>query len=233
MFICINYFSAANFIDLSLCFFFAISVCLKRAASQRETTPIQWRHYERDGVSNEQPHDCLLKHLFRHLIKENIEDPRHCPLWGEFTGEFPAQRASNAENVSIWWRHHALECGASICSDVFKVTCDTISIVSHPLTKEHMHALTHWGRVTHICVGKLTTIGSDNGLSPGRRQAIIRTNAGILLIRPLGTNFSEFLVEILIFSFKKMRLKVSSAKRRPFCLGLNELMIENIGILGM
>ena len=51
--------------------------------------------------------------------------------------------------------------------------------------------LTHWGRVTHICVGKLTIIGSDNGLSPGRRQAIIWTNAGILLIWPLGTNFSE------------------------------------------
>ena len=77
--------------------------------------------------------------------------------------------------------------------------------------------------MTHICVSDLTIIGSDNGLSPGRRQAIIRTNAGILLIRPLGTNFSEFLVEILIFSFKKIRLKVSSAKRRPFCLGLNEL----------
>ena len=51
--------------------------------------------------------------------------------------------------------------------------------------------LTHWGRVTHICVVKLTIIGSDNGLSPGRRQAIIWTNAGILLIGPLGTNFSE------------------------------------------
>ena len=77
--------------------------------------------------------------------------------------------------------------------------------------------------MTHICVGNLTIIGSDNGLSPGRRQAIIRTNAGILLIRPLGTDFSEILIEIVIFSFKKMRLKVSSAKRRPFCLGLNVL----------
>ena len=48
--------------------------------------------------------------------------------------------------------------------------------------------LTHWGRVTHICVGILTSIGSDNGLSPGRRQAIIWTNAGMLLIEPLGTN---------------------------------------------
>ena len=52
-------------------------------------------------------------------------------------------------------------------------------------------SLTHLGRVTHICVGKLTIIGSDNGLSPERRQAIIWTNAGILLIRPLGTNSSE------------------------------------------
>ena len=66
--------------------------------------------------------------------------------------------------------------------------------------------LTHWGRETHICVGKLTIIGSDNGLSPGRRQAIIWTNAGILFIGPLGTNFSEILIEIPTFSFKKMRL---------------------------
>ena len=86
--------------------------------------------------------------------------------------------------------------------------------------------LTHWGRVTHICVSKLTIIGSDNGLSPGRRQAIIWTNAGLLLIRPLGTNLSEILIKILTFSFKKMRLKVSSAKRRPFCLGLNVLIVK-------
>ena len=72
--------------------------------------------------------------------------------------------------------------------------------------------LTHWGRVTHICVGKLTIISSDNGLWPGRRQAIIWTNAGILLISPLGTNFNEILIEIWIFSFKKMHLKVSFAK---------------------
>ena len=83
--------------------------------------------------------------------------------------------------------------------------------------------LTHWGRVTHICVVKLIIIASDNGLSPGRRQAIIWINAGILLIGSLGTNFSEILIEILTFSFKKTRLKVSSAKRRPFFLGLNVL----------
>ena len=80
--------------------------------------------------------------------------------------------------------------------------------------------------MTHICVSKLTIIGSDNGLSPGRRQAIIWTNAGILLIGPLRTNFSEIFIKIHAFSFKNMRLKMSSAKWRPFCLGLNVLMIR-------
>ena len=70
---------------------------------------------------------------------------------------------------------------------------------------------------------RLTITGSDNGLSPGRRQAIFWTNAGILLIGPLGTNFSENSIEILSFSFTKIRLKVSSSKWRPFCLGLNVL----------
>ena len=84
--------------------------------------------------------------------------------------------------------------------------------------------LTHWGRMTHICVGKLTIIGSDSGLSPGWRQAIIWTNAGILLIGPWGTNFSEILISIQTFSFKKMHLKMS-AKWCPFCLGLNVLRI--------
>ena len=89
--------------------------------------------------------------------------------------------------------------------------------------RTHGPALTHWGRVTHICVSKLTTIGSDNGLSPGRRQAIIWRNTGILLNWTLGTNFSEILSKIDTFSFKQMRLKMSSGKWQPYCLGLNVL----------
>ena len=83
--------------------------------------------------------------------------------------------------------------------------------------------LTHWGRVTHIWVSEIIIIASDNGLSPGRCQAIIWTNAWILLTGPLATNFSEISIGIKIFSFKKMHLKMSSAKWRPFCLGLNVL----------
>ena len=85
--------------------------------------------------------------------------------------------------------------------------------------------LTHWGRVMHICVGNLTTIGPYNVLSPGRRQAIIWTNAGILLIGSWGTNFSEILIGTETFSFKKMHLKMSSAKWRLLCLGLNVLTL--------
>ena len=115
------------------------------------------------------------------------------------TGEFPTQTVSNAEKAFIWWRHHEM---VQVKSECFLY-------------------LTHWGRVTHICVSELTIIGSDNGLSPGRHQAIIWTNAGILLIGPLRTSFSEIFIEIHTFSFKEMRLKMSSGKWRPHCLGLN------------
>ena len=68
----------------------------------------------------------------------------------------------------------------------------------------------HWGRVTHICVIKLTSIGSDNGLSPGQCRAIIWTNVGTLLIEPLGANFNEIVIEIHFHSRKstwKFRLR--------------------------
>ena len=88
--------------------------------------------------------------------------------------------------------------------------------------------LTHRGRVAHICVSKLNIIGSDNGLSPDRRQVIIRTNTGTLLIRTVGTSFSEILSKINIFSFKKMRLKMSSVKWRHICLVLNVLTADTL-----
>ena len=87
-----------------------------------------------------------------------------------------------------------------------------------------LNVLTHWGRVTPICLTKVANIGSGNGLSPGRRQAIIWTNVGILLSGPLATNFSEILIEIYIFSLKKMYMEMSSGNRRPFCLALNVLI---------
>ena len=73
--------------------------------------------------------------------------------------------------------------------------------------------------MTHICISKLTIIGSDIALSPGRRQAIIWTNAGILLIRPVGTNLREILIEIYIFHSRKYiwkcRLEMAAIFSQP------------------
>ena len=123
----------------------------------------------------------------------------------------------------IWYIEHGLEYNQVIpilaLPVVLWILCHMFLIVD----KQAAEVLTHWGRMTHICVSKLTSTGSDNGLSPSRRQAIIWSNAGILLIRTLGTNFSEILSKIHTFSFKKIHLKMSSGKWRPFCLGLKVL----------
>ena len=70
---------------------------------------LQWRHNGRDSVSNHQPHECLLNRLFRPRSKTTSKLRVTGPCVGNSpgTGEFPAQMTSNAENVSIWWRHHA------------------------------------------------------------------------------------------------------------------------------
>ena len=71
-----------------------------------------WRHNDHDSVSNHQPHECLLSRLFRRRSKKTSKLRVTGLCVGEFTGtgEFPAQRASYAENVSIWWRHHVQPC---------------------------------------------------------------------------------------------------------------------------
>ena len=93
--------------------------------------------------------------------------------------------------------------------------------------------LTHWRRVTHICVNKLTTIVSDNGLSPGRCQAIIWTNAGILLIWPLG-NFGEirnsyiFIQENAIEDVVWKMAAILSRPRCVKCCGMERSRASNI-----
>ena len=72
--------------------------------------PLQWRHNERDGVSNHQPRHCLLTSLFRRRSKKTskLRNTGLCAGNSPGTGEFPAQRASNEGKVSIWWRHHVM-----------------------------------------------------------------------------------------------------------------------------
>ena len=111
-----------------------------------------------------------------------------------------------------------------MCKDIFVLPW----AISSGLNIGDPHvSLTHWGRVTHICVSQLAIIGLDNGLLPDWCQAIIWTNVGLLLIGPLGTNFREILIETYTFSLKKLHLKMSGKclenTGHEFCLSLNVL----------
>ena len=85
-----------------------ISVTIIHGKQQQlNLSNLQWRHNGRDSVSNHQPHDCLLSRLFRRRSKKtsNLRVTGLCVGNSPVTSEFPAQMVSNAENVSIWWRH--------------------------------------------------------------------------------------------------------------------------------
>ena len=82
--------------------------CSNSHCSSASPFTLQWRHNERDDVSNDQPHNCLLNSLFRRISKKTskLRVIGLCERNSPVTGEFPAQRSSYAENISIWWRHH-------------------------------------------------------------------------------------------------------------------------------
>ena len=82
----------------------SVSSSCRRQQLIKPWVTLQWRHDGHDGVLNHQPHQCLLNRLFRRRSKKTSKlcVTGLCAV----TGEFPAQRVSNAENVSIWWRHH-------------------------------------------------------------------------------------------------------------------------------
>ena len=84
-------------------------MCLK--GPRWDMSSLHWRHNGRDSVSSHQPHDCLLNRLFRRRLKKTskLRVTGFCVGNSPGTGEFPAQMASNAENVSTWWRHHVME----------------------------------------------------------------------------------------------------------------------------
>ena len=131
---------------------------------------LQWRNNGRNSVSNHQPHDCLLNRLFRRRSKK-ASKLRATGLYAgnsPGTGEFPAQMASRAENVSIWWRHQDNRYTLNWCA----VTSSVILIIE-----------AEW--IIYELVN-LASNGSNNGLSPVRRQANIWTNAASVLIGPLG-----------------------------------------------
>ena len=106
---------------------------------------LQWLHNERDGVSNHQTHDCLLKRLFRHRSQKisKLRVTGLCEGKSPVTGEFPAQRASNAENISTWWRHHV-----DILRDLMVRRFTAAPWIDAPGTSVNWWIFTHCGLVT-------------------------------------------------------------------------------------
>ena len=80
---------------------------MPETSASRDST-LRWRHSDHAGVSNHQPHGCLLNRLFGRKSKKTLKlrVTGLCAGNSPGTGEFPAQMASYAENISIWWRHH-------------------------------------------------------------------------------------------------------------------------------
>ena len=97
-----------------------------------------WHHNGRDGVLNHQPHDCLLSRLFRRRSKKTskLRVTGFCAGNSPVTGEFPAQMASNSENVSIWWhhrvRHRCLGARISNCMSQYSMRCNYVSLSQTP-----------------------------------------------------------------------------------------------------
>ena len=114
-------------------------------------TALQWRHNGRYSVSNHQPHDCLLNRLFRRRSKKTLKlrVTGLCVGNSSGTGEFPAQMASNSENVSIWWRHH----GTIYSRDISRVHSTVISVRIYSSNR-----ICIWQALPQICCGKTCPI---------------------------------------------------------------------------
>ena len=95
--------------------------------------PLQWHHNERHGVSNHRRHDCFLSRLFRCRSKKTSKPcvTGLCEGNSLVTGEFPAQRASNAENVSIWWHLMTSSCGQTIIATMARLWCGSHGVFFH------------------------------------------------------------------------------------------------------
>ena len=117
---------------------FQMKAVINRTIGQKAVRPLLWRHNGRDGDSNHQPHDCLHSRLFMRRSKKTpkLHVTDLCVGNSPGTGEFPAQMASNAENVSIWWRRHAKmgRCRLRVRTDIsvqWDLTGTTILVPYH------------------------------------------------------------------------------------------------------
>ena len=180
---------------------------------------LQWNHMSimASQITGNSTINSTISSCWQHWEPQNHPLLTLCEGNPLVTSQFPVNRGSSEESTFM-----TSSCQVNIHPDIYffivalfysiytKCFSDLLYTIHYTclysLFFTHMSIawqLTHWGRATHICFSKLTIIGSDTGLSPGRRQAIIWTNTGILLIGTLGTNFSEILSKICAFHSRK------------------------------
>ena len=153
---------------------------------------LQWRHNELDGVSNHQPHDCLLNRLFTHRSKKSskLRVTGLCVGNSPMTGEFPAQMASNAENVSIGWRHH----------DANVMLVDVNGSSASPVCYRSHHMKNIWKKyLEDYDTDKLTLETKQNTSQVGRKNIAIcvsvlrsHTYNSYVSVVPLITQWSQW-----------------------------------------
>ena len=147
---------------------FCMQSSLSNGISERPNT-LRWRHNDHAGVSNHQPHGCLLNRLFRRKSKKTskLRVTGLCAGNSPGTGEFPAQMASYAENVSIWWRHHDMLRSHPLCW----IICDHRKCIRNDLTQVlNAHCVGSQfnifmviaGGLVHICTSVTTKLAGQH-----------------------------------------------------------------------
>ena len=158
---------------------------------------LQWRHNGRDSLSNHQPHECFSNRSFRCRSKKpsKLRVTGLCAGNSPGTGEFPAQMASNVENVAIWWRFH----DDTHCRWI-STGCGMVywQLNSLRLSDEYMH---HQPKTSLVHIMSCGLFGAKPSYEP--------TLYYLLSTGPLGTNFSQIVFGIWTFLFNKMCLKMS------------------------
>ena len=186
-------------------------------------TTLRWRHNGRDSISNHQPYDCLLNRLFRRRSKKtsNFRVTGLCAGNSPGTGEFPAQMASNAENVSIWWRHH------DIFFPVLSIRPPD-DVIQNGRRDSDKSRGTDQRKNDKSCDAYSST--SLNSLRPSDAYMCHQPRSSLVqpLSEPMPSYYqfahgNTFHLKLKKKSFKKMHLKMSPEIYGTFCLGQNVL----------
>ena len=168
----------------------------------RHHGPLKWRHNECVGVSNHQPHYCLFNRLFRSKKTSKLRVTGLCAGNSPVTGEFTVQRASTAENVSIWWRHHPIVChDAVVWSEDLKIniwyilSLDGVSLCwNYPYW--HLGCLHSW------CHQTILSNTNTQTCTYARPQSIFTDTLYVLMnISTLVLSFSEDVVVTFYFFY--------------------------------